>query len=246
MKTLIIAEAGINHNRDMNKAVALIDAAKDAGADVVKFQLEVGGDYCPSFEQMRHLYLYCKGWKIRFACTAFDMASLEFLLEHTELDFVKIASKSLNTKLLRAAGKSGKPVILSTGAMGLPDVEHSIEAITGGQYHEQNINLMLLHCVSAYPAPYEQANLLAINTLRKHFLLPVGFSDHSLGIELPVAAVGLGACAIEKHLTLDRALPGPDHVCSLNPEEFKQMVKAIRNVELALGDGEKKPQRCEV
>lgn len=248
MKTLIIAEIGINHNRDMNAAVALIDASIEAGADVVKFQLEVGGDYCPSFEQMRYLYLYCHAAKVRFACTAFDMSSLEFLLEYTELDFIKVASLCYNAKLLAACGRAGKPIILSTGKHELHQIRTTIEQIVGSRLGEASIQagaITLLHCVSAYPAPYDQTNLRAMEALRAEYHLPVGFSDHSIGIEVPIAAVALGATVIEKHITLSRSLEGPDHKCSATPDEFAAMVSAIRKVELALGAPIKTVQRCE-
>jgi N,N'-diacetyllegionaminate synthase len=245
LRTLIIAEAGINHNRDMNMAVKLIEAAREAGADVVKFQLEVGGDYCPTFEQMKHLYLYCMTRDVKFACTAFDCDSLEFLFENTKMEFVKIASKCFNKKLLAMAGKSNLPVILSTGASELNDIRANIEDIIGQRYLEQNINISLLHCVSAYPAPMQAVNLKAMDLMRRHFMIPVGLSDHTLGTEVAIAAVARGAGIVEKHLTLDRSLPGPDHICSLQPSQFKGMVEAIRNVEIALGEEVKTIQRCE-
>lgn len=250
MKTLIIAEIGINHNRDMHAAVALIDASIAAGADVIKFQLEVGGDYCPSFEQMRHLYLYCKAHNARFACTAFDMASLEYLLEHTEMEFIKIASLCYNGKLLAACGKTGKPIILSTGKQELTQIKTTIEQIIAARFYpddteEQRPSITLLHCVSAYPAPYDQTNLRAMEALRAEYKLPVGFSDHSLGIAVPIAAVAMGATVIEKHITISRTLDGPDHKCSATPEEFTAMVDAIRQVEMAIGQSVKKVQRCE-
>lgn len=246
MKTLIIAEAGINHNRSVTAAKMLCDHAKKAGADVVKFQLEQPSEYTLTWKEQEEVYRHCQRIDMKFACTAFDVPSLQFLLDHTKLEIVKIASKCTDKALMRLAGKTGLPVVLSTGASSLIDVQANIEAIIGEPYREQTVNMLLLHCISAYPAPYDQTNLRAIHTLRMHFLLPAGFSDHSVGIELPIAAITYGAFCIEKHLTLDRRAEGPDHACSVEVGEFTRMVNSIRNIEVAMGDGIKKPQACEL
>jgi N-acetylneuraminate synthase/N,N'-diacetyllegionaminate synthase len=260
----IVAEVGVNHNGDVNLAKKLIDASKEAGADAVKFQtfkaenvvtknaekadyqkeatghgsqhemikkLELSGD------DFRELAEYAKERNIMFLSSPFCKDSVD-LLDKIGVPAFKIASGEItNLPLLKYVSSKGKPIILSTGMATLGEIEEAIETIRSGGVKD----IILLHCVTSYPAKIEDANLKAIQTLKYAFKLPVGFSDHTREIAIPVAAVALGACVIEKHLTLDRKMPGPDHKASLEPHEFEEMVKAIRNVEKALGDGIKKP-----
>lgn len=213
-KTLIIAEAGINHQRSFDMALRLVDAAQEAGADIVKFQLERPSDYTLTFEETKAVYQYCESVGMPFSCTAFDVPSFEFLLAETRLRFAKIAScDARNEALIGAVEKSGLPIIQS--------LKYGDETYSNGAPR------LLLHVVAEYPTAPERARLSALKYRN-------GLSDHSVGMGIPIAAVALGAHIIEKHLTLDRSLPGPDHACSLSPGEFAQMVRAIRDVELAL------------
>lgn len=271
-RTFVIAEAGVNHNGSVDMARALVDAARSAGADAVKFQdfsaerlvarsapkaayqkaartnqpdeyqyamlkeLELEAD---EFAQLRD---HCARVGIEFLASPFDEASAERLVA-LGMRTIKVASGELtNLPLLKRIGELGRPVILSTGMSWLGEVETAVRTLREAGAHE----ISLLHCVTEYPAPPEEINLLAMRTLEQAFGLPVGYSDHTPGTEIAVAAVALGATIIEKHLTLDTTLPGPDHSASLDPEEFGRMVRAIRNVELALGDGRKEPAPCEV
>lgn len=269
MSVHIIAEAGVNHNGDVNLAKQLCFAAKQAGADAVKFQTWVtekiitqnvkqadyqvantGNDQSQfdmlkalelTYEETRTVKEYCDSIGIQFASTADERDSLEFLLE-LGIPYIKIGSGDIgNVSYLRYIGSKGMPVILSTGMSNLSDVELSLNALRAGGATD----ITLLHCTTNYPCPYENVNLKAMDTLKNAFQLPVGYSDHTVGIEIPVAAVARGAKVIEKHFTLDRKMDGPDHLASTEPDEFKRMVDAIRNVEMALGSGVKEPTAAE-
>lgn len=268
-KVFIIAEAGLNHNGSLELACKLVDAAKKAGADAVKFQTfraekvvskfaekaeyqkETTGEKESQIEMIRKLEFkfedfikikkYCDEKGITFLSTPFDYESVDFLEDLVPL--YKIGSGEItNLPFLKYIAKKGKPIILSTGMSTLSEVEKAINIILSITHHP----LTLLHCVSNYPAELEEVNLRAMLTLRKAFKLPVGYSDHTLGIEVPIAAVAMGACVIEKHFTLDKDLPGPDHKASLKPQELKAMIIAIRNIEKALGNGIKKPNKSEL
>ena len=264
----IIAEAGVNHNGSVELAKKLIDAAKDAGADAVKFQTfkaesvvvkdaqkaeyqkETTGEGSQyemikklelAEEDFRELADYAEKKDIMFLSSPFDKESVDLLYE-LDVPAFKVGSGEItNFSLLRYIAKKGMPIILSTGMSILGEVEEALDVIRS----EGVEDIILLHCVSNYPARIEDVNLRAMGTLKQAFKLPVGFSDHTLGITAPIAAVALGACVIEKHFTLDRNLPGPDHKASLEPDELKEMVKAIREVEKALGNGIKKPTKEE-
>lgn len=271
MSTLIIAEAGVNHNGDMGLALRLVAEAAAAGADLVKFQTFVTGasisrdapkaeyqlgatDPAESqYEMVRKLELSradherlieaCRQHGIGFFSTAFDTASFDLLVE-LGLDRVKVPSGELtNLPLLRHMTHLGLPVLLSTGMATLGEVEAAIEAIEAAGTPRERITV--LQCNTEYPTPVADVNLRAMLAMHQAFGVDVGYSDHTRGIEIPIAAVALGAVVIEKHFTLDRALPGPDHQASLEPAEFKAMVDAIRNVEQALGDGLKRPSASE-
>ena len=262
-RCLIIAEAGVNHNGDVDLALRLCDAAKEAGADVVKFQTwiteklitrTVGmADYQENntgvkesqFDMLKRLELsyddftkikkHCEEIGIVFASTADEPDSLDHLV-NIGIPFIKIGSGDVgNISYLRYIGSKKMPVIMSTGMSTLADVEQSVAALKEGGAED----ITLLHCTTNYPCPFEEVNLKAMLTLKKEFGYPVGYSDHTVGTEVPVAAVALGAKVIEKHFTLDRTMEGPDHVASTEPGEFKQMVEQIRNIEMALGDGVK-------
>ncbi len=272
-KTIIIAEAGVNHNGSMELARKLVDAAIDAGVDYVKFQTfkaenlvtrgapkaqyqarNIGGGDDSQYAMLKELELteanhhelisYCEQKGVRFFSTAFDLESLAFL-ESLGLPMWKIPSGEItNFPYLRAIGRTGKPVILSTGMAEIEEIEEAIDTLTRFGTPRQDITL--LHCTTEYPAPKDEVNLRAIQTLGERFGLPVGYSDHTEGIEIPVAAVALGATVIEKHFTLDKNLEGPDHKASLEPDELMQMVRNIRAVEQALGDGLKVPSASEL
>jgi len=249
--TYVIAEAGVNHNGSVKEGLKLIDAAKECGADAVKFQmftpelLEPSG---PRRNMLERLWLaephfcqlkeFCRKTGIEFICTPFDTAAVEYL-DGLGVEKIKISSGNLgNESLLEAAAKTGCDLILSTGMAEMQDIWHALRTIGWER-------VTLLHCTSAYPAPIEDVNLRAMETMRDAFHCPVGLSDHSSGIVVPVAAVALGAEVIEKHLTLDCFAEGPDHQASLEPYEFMLMVKEIRTVEKAMGDGIKKPRPSE-
>jgi N,N'-diacetyllegionaminate synthase len=265
----IIAEAGVNHNGDIGLARKLIDVAEEAGADAVKFQIfqaeglvttraekapyqkETTGTHESQFEMLKsfelsqrdfgELFDYARKKGIIFLATPFDMDSVDFL-EGLRVPAFKVGSGEItNFPLLKHIARKMKPVILSTGMATLEEVKEAVDVIK----EEGEEEIVLLHCVSSYPAKIEDMNLKAMETLRNTFKLPVGLSDHSPGITIPVAATALGACVIEKHFTLDKDLPGPDHRASLEPEQLKQMVAAIRDVEKAMGNGIKRPVRDE-
>lgn len=269
-KTFVIAEAGVNHNGDMRLALRLIDAALAAGADAVKFQTfktekivtrqaamadyqkeNIGGGDSQfdmikklelTYEQFAQLQAYCQRIGILFLSTPDEEDSLDFLADDLDLPWIKIGSGEVNNYpfLQRVAAKQ-KPIILSTGMSTLGEVETAIRIIR----EVNQLDLVVLHCTTNYPCRMDEVNLLAMLTLRDAFRVRVGYSDHTLGLEVPVAAVALGAEVIEKHFTLDKNMDGPDHGASLDPVEFAAMVKAIRNVELALGSGIKRPNASE-
>jgi len=269
-RVFIIAEAGVNHNGSLDLAYQLIDIAKDAGADAVKFQtfktenniskladkaeyqkkttgsnksqLEMIKKLEISFDDFVKLKKYCDKKGIMFLSTPFDHQSIDFLYDL--VDIYKIPSgEIINYPYLKHIAAKNKPLIMSTGMANLGEVEEAINTIRSVN---SKAKISLLHCTTNYPTPYEEVNLKAMQTLAAAFKLPVGYSDHTLGIEVPIAAVVIGAKIIEKHFTLDKNLPGPDHKASLEPNELKEMVKVIRNIEVALGDGIKKPNRSEI
>lgn len=271
MKTLIIAEAGVNHNGDLGLARQLIDAAVEAGADLVKFQtfsadrLVAAHARKANYQRqntdagesqhamLRRLELtrdthevliaHCKLRGIRFFSTGFDPESVDMLAE-LGLDRFKIPSGEItNLPYLRHVGRYGKPVILSTGMATFDEVGAALDVLERAGTSRGSITV--LHCNTEYPTPMLDVNLRAMLTIRDAFGVAVGYSDHTLGIEVPIAAVALGATVIEKHFTLGRNLPGPDHKASLEPNELKMMVSAIRNIELAMGDGIKRPSPSE-
>ena len=272
MKTLIIAEAGVNHNGDIALAKKLIAAAADAGADLVKFQTFIASNLvsksAPKAEYQKnvtdpeesqqemvrklelskenHLELIdeCKRKGIGFFSTAFDLESVD-LLEEFGSKFVKVPSGELtNLPYLRYLTRTGKPVLLSTGMANLGEIEAAINVIE--QAGTPRAKITVLHCTTEYPTPMEDVNLRAMVNIGNALGVKVGYSDHTSGIEIPIAAVALGATVIEKHFTLDRNLPGPDHRASLEPDELKAMVAGIRNIERALGDGIKRPSPSEL
>lgn len=265
---LIIAEAGVNNNADLDISYKMIDAAKQAGADIVKFQTckpenlvsvyaekaeyqkETSGASESQLDMLKRVMLpypdfillkeHCEKVGIKFLTTPFDIESVYFV--DALVDIWKIPSGEItNLPYLIEIAKTGKPVILSTGMSDLEEVREAINVLK--QYGAGDISL--LHCNTQYPTPYEDVNLLAMNTLRDEFQLPVGYSDHTTGIEVPIAAAAMGAAIIEKHFTLDKSMEGPDHRASLEPHELKQMIAAIRNIELALGHGEKIASKSE-
>lgn len=266
---LVIAEIGINHNGDLALAHRLIDLAVEAGADAVKFQTyrtedlvspdaplaayqsRNSGTESTQFEMLkryeldlgahRDLMAHARDRKVLFLSSVFDLASVR-LLEEIGVEAVKVPSGEItNLPLLEAVARFGRPAIVSTGMAAMAEVARAVEAIE--PIRDRTI---LLHCVSDYPAAPADCNLRALHTLAERFSLPVGFSDHTPGIEIAVAAVALGACVIEKHFTLSRRLPGVDHAASLEPDEFGNLVRSIRAVEAALGDGVKMPTAAEL
>jgi len=265
----IIAEAGDNHNGDVNLAKELIDVAWEAEADAVKFQTfrteevisrgaekaayqkETTGTGETQFEMNQRLELtpaetaevaaYARDKGIMYLSSPSDNPSVDLLVKLNVPAFKIGSGEITNFPLLKYIAGKGKPVILSTGMANLEEIGEALEVIC----KEGVADIILLHCITSYPARVEDMNLRAMATLRDAFKLPVGLSDHSLGITVPIAAVAMGACVIEKHFTLDKNLPGPDHRASLEPDELKQMVKAIRDTEKALGDGVKRPGEVE-
>ena len=270
-KTLIIAEAGVNHNGDLELAKQIVKAAANAGADLVKFQTftaeRLAIDSAPKadyqnqttdqkqsqFSMLRQLELtaemheqlivYCSKQGIGFFSTGFDLQSVDYLAS-LGADRFKIPSGEItNLPYLRHVGAFGKPLILSTGMATLGEIEAALDACEIAGTPRSRITV--LHCNTEYPTPMCDVNLRAMCSIRDAFGVAVGYSDHTLGIEVPIAAVALGATVIEKHLTLDRNWPGPDHKASLEPDEFAVMVRAIRNIEQAMGDGIKRPSPSE-
>ncbi|MCT4593963.1 MAG: N-acetylneuraminate synthase [Anaeromicrobium sp.] len=267
---LIIAEAGVNHNGSLETAKRLIDKAKEAGVDIVKFQTFKAeklvskyaekADYQKEttdasesqFSMIKKLELdldmhkeligYCNLKNIKFLSTPFDVDSVQLLVE-LGLDIIKIPSGEItNLPYLRAIGKLRKQVILSTGMATLGEIEEALNALR----ENGTDDITVLHCNTEYPTPIEDVNLSAMNTIEEAFKVNVGYSDHTLGVEIPIAAVAMGASVIEKHFTLDKRMEGPDHKASLSPGELKEMVQAIRNIERALGDGIKRPSKSEL
>jgi N,N'-diacetyllegionaminate synthase len=266
---LVIAEAGVNHNGSLERAVEMVDAAAAAGADAVKFQTfraeEVATAQAPKaayqskatgqaqsqLDMLKSLELKpedheslkerCRQKKLLFLSTPFDKPSLDFLTG-MRMAAIKVPSGEItNLPFLKQVGKKGLPVILSTGMSSLDEVALAVDILrqTGCP------SLALLQCVSNYPADPADANLRAMSTMAQRFSLPVGYSDHTMGSEVALAAVALGACIIEKHFTLDRSLPGPDHMASAEPDELAALVAGIRTVESALGHGRKEPAPSE-
>jgi len=252
---VVIAEIGCNHNQDINLAKRLIDSAVECGVDAVKFQKFVTSKlvtiHQPQYNLLKNLELsddaflelfsYTTKKGIIFLATPYDEESVEFLSE-LPIPAYKVASGDItNLPLLNKIALKNLPVILSTGMSNLDEIKEAIDTIK----EAGNNQIILMHCVSNYPTKIKDCNLKAINMLKEVFQLPVGFSDHSLGITMSIAAVALGACVIERHFTIDKNLPGPDHFISLTPDELKELVKGIREVEQGLGSGVKIPLECE-
>jgi len=270
-RTFIIAEAGVNHNGNVQFAYRLVDAAVNCGANAIKFQTfktekiisknvakaqyqrDNTSQDESQFEMIKKLELsyndfisikhYCDEKQIIFLSTPDEEESLDFLCDVINVPYIKVGSGEItNLPFLKRVASKNKPIILSTGMAYIGEVEKALDTIYSTN---NNANVILLHCTTNYPTPYEEVNLRAMLTLREAFKLPVGYSDHTNGIEIPVAAVALGACIIEKHFTLDRNMQGPDHKASLEPDDFERMVRTIRNVEDALGNGIKRPTKSE-
>jgi len=270
--TLIIAEAGVNHNGLIELAFKLIDAAKEAGADAIKFQTFKAASLVSKnaekaeyqklttdsnesqYEMIKRLELnyddhsklieYCKNKNITFLSSPFDLDSID-LLNKLGLDTFKIPSGEIvNLPYLRKIAKLNKNVILSTGMADLGEIEDALNILIESGTAKNKITV--LHCNTEYPTPFEDVNLRAMLTIKNAFNVKVGYSDHTTGIEVPIAAASLGAEVIEKHFTLDKNMGGPDHKASLEPDEFAQMVKVIRNIERAVGNGIKKPSPSEL
>lgn len=270
--TIIIAEAGVNHNGSLSMAKQLIDAAKSCGVDYVKFQTTKSPESITSkfaqmaeyqkknlnqdesqLEMLRKILLkmedfgelndYCKKQGVNFMSTPFDLDSIDYL-SGLNMDYWKIPSGEItNLPYLRKIARLGTPVIMSTGMCTMEDIEAAMNVLTNNGLSTEQISL--LHCNTEYPTPFEDVNLKAMLTLKECFGVRVGYSDHTKGIEVPIAAVAMGAEIIEKHFTLDKTLPGPDHVASLEPQELKAMVDSIRNIEKAKGTGIKQVSSSE-
>lgn len=265
-KVLIIAEAGVNHNGDFELAKKLVDKAAEAGADYVKFQFFKASDLVSinadmaeyqkkntgktesqlemiqklelSEESHKELQAYCHKKNIGFMSSPFGIEGIKFL-DSINIDFFKVPSGEItNLPYLRELAKFNRKIILSTGMSNLSEIKDALSVLKGR-------DVTVLHCNTEYPTPMEDVNLHAMLTIKKECDVEVGYSDHTLGIEVPIAAVSLGAKVIEKHFTLDKSMPGPDHKASLDPSELTSMVKAIRNIESALGSHEKKPSESE-
>jgi N-acetylneuraminate synthase len=272
-KVLIIAEAGVNHNGDIEMAKKLIDAAAEAGADYVKFQTfkteklvslsakkaeyqqkNMSGDSSDSqFQMLKKLELsvqqhheliaYCKTKNIRFLSTAFDLDSIDLLVS-LGIELFKIPSGEItNLPYIKKIGALKKQVIVSTGMCVMSEIKDAVDELIKAGTAKENISV--LHCTTDYPTAFKDVNLKAMLSIQKELNVPVGYSDHTLGIEVPVAAVAMGATIIEKHFTLNKELPGPDHKASLEPNELRSMVKAIRNIELSFGSEKKQPTEGE-
>lgn len=268
-KVFIIAEAGVNHNGNIEIAKKLVDAAAQAGADAVKFQTfrtenlvcrnagkaeyqtKTTEETESQFDMLKRLELtpdmhqqliqYCQSRRIMFLSTPFDIESLHYLVQ-CGIDIIKIPSGEItNYPYLEEVGKTGKKVILSTGMCFMDEVRNAVEVLRDNGCED----ITVLHCNTEYPTPYHDVNLRAMMQLQTELGMAVGYSDHTVGIEVPIAAAALGAIVIEKHFTLDRDMEGPDHKASLEPDELKKMVEAIRNIELSLGNGQKIPSDSE-
>ena len=269
--TLVIAEAGVNHNGDLNLAFQLVEAAAQAGADVVKFQTfqaqELATEQADKAayqkettveaetqrgmlqkleltpDQHLQLVYHCRDYGIEFLSTAFDPASID-LLSSFNLQRWKIPSGEITNLLyLRKIGSLKQPVILSTGMANLGDIEAAIHVLEQAGTNRDHITV--LHCTTQYLAPLDEVNLRAMQTIAQAFGVAVGYSDHTDGITVPIAAVAMGATVIEKHLTLDRTMEGPDHLASLEPDQFAAMVQGVRMIKRAMGDGIKRPTASE-
>lgn len=266
----IIAEAGVNHNGRLDLALQLCDAAKEAGVDAIKFQTwkteliiskntEMAdyqkknlGNVDSQYDMLKKLELsydnfclikdYCDNIGIQFISTADETESLDFLCE-LGMPFIKLGSGEItNIPYLRYCAKKNMPLIISTGMCNLSDVATAFDVLTEAGAKD----ITILHCTTNYPCPMDEVNLRAMQTMKDAFKCKVGYSDHTMGTEIPISAVAMGAEIIEKHFTLDRNMEGPDHKASLEPQELKYMVDCIRNIEVALGDGIKKPNASEV
>tara|TARA_Y100000589_G_scaffold329009_1_gene374498 strand:+ start:33771 stop:34775 length:1005 start_codon:yes stop_codon:yes gene_type:complete len=271
-RILIIAEAGVNHNGDIEIAKKLVDSACDAGADVIKFQsfkseklVTKNAEKAPyqlkdenreksQFNMLKKLELndhetiilkeYCKEKNIEFLSTAFDLGSLKFL-KNNGLNRYKIPSGEItNFPFLREIAKINMPTIMSTGMANMQEIEEAIFCLC--DFGLDKSLLTILHCTTEYPAPFNEVNLKAMQTIKNTFGISVGYSDHTLGTEVSISAAALGAEIIEKHITLNRNMNGPDHFASIEPDQFKKMVTSIRNIELALGNGIKRPTKSEL
>lgn len=272
-RTLIIAEAGVNHNGNLQLAKQLIEVAAAAGADYVKFQTfkteqlvsrnaqkaeyqnaNTGNSTERQFEMIKRLELdqnahleliaHCRQNNIHFLSTAFDLQSIQLLKDLGQTLFKIPSGEITNLPYLQQIAKTASRVIMSTGMANMDEIEAALNILL--QNGLQKPDITLLHCNTEYPTPMQDVNLLAMHTMAQTFELKVGYSDHTMGIEVPIAAVALGAVCIEKHITLDRNLPGPDHRASLEPPELTAMVQAIRNIEQALGNGIKQPSPSEL
>ena len=270
-KVQIIAEIGVNHNGKIDLAFELIDIASNAGADIVKFQTSipnlVTSKYAPkadyqlsstdsretllemcnklnlSFEDTKTLKLYAEKKDIKFLSTPFDFVSIDFL-SNLGLDCIKVPSGEINNlPYLRKIGELRKTVFMSTGMANLEEIRAATDILT--DHGTSKDKIIVLHCNTEYPTPMDDVNLNAMLTIRDELGVQVGYSDHTLGIEIPIAATAMGAAVIEKHFTLSRDMEGPDHRASLEPDELTAMVKAIRNIEKAMGDGVKQPSPSE-
>jgi len=272
MRTLIIAEAGVNHNGDIELAKKLIDVAAAAGADLVKFQTFSGDRLATSVakqakyqiqntdiqisqrnmlqklelnERMHEVLIaHCVTTGIGFFSTGFDIESVDLLIKLGQKRFKVPSGEITNLPLLRHIGKQRKEVIVSTGMSTFSEIEEAIQAIEDAGTSRQSITV--LQCTTAYPTPMADVNLKAMQIIGEKFHVSIGYSDHTAGIETSIAAVALGARVIEKHFTLDRTLPGPDHKASLEPDELHQMIAAIRNIEISIGDGVKRVMPSEL
>ena len=271
-KIFIVAEAGVNHNGSIDLAFQLVDIASDAGADAIKFQtfkanrlltnkakkaeyqLKNTSRSETQFEMIKRLELdekshfdlinYCKKKKIMFLSTPFDLESIDFL-NSINMKFFKIPSGEItNLPYLIHIGSLGKKIILSTGMSNLAEVRDALTTLEQAGTPKEKITL--LHATTEYPCPFEEVNLLAMLTMKKEFDISVGYSDHTTGVEVAIAAAALGASVIEKHFTIDRKMEGPDHMASLEPQELKYMIACIRNISSSLGDGVKKPSNSEL
>jgi N-acetylneuraminate synthase len=269
--TVVIGEIGVNHNGDPQLARRLVDVAAAAGVDIVKFQVfkaekEISRfaalapyqretshgaanqlELCKALElspsDLRDLKQRCAAADLGFLCSVFDFDSVDFLVDDLKVEAIKIGSGEItNLPFLEYVGSRKCGVILSTGASTLAEVGEAVAALRRGGTGE----LVLLHCVSSYPAPNNELNLRAMQTLKMEFRVPTGFSDHSVGFAAAAAATSLGAVVIEKHFTIDRNLPGPDHRASADPEDLRRLVETIRAIDSALGDGVKRPMPCEL
>lgn len=271
-KTFIIAEAGVNHNGRIDLAKKLIDVALKADADAIKFQtfkpeklvskiapkatyqkraghpeesqFEMLKKYALTQDEYKELFSYCEKREIIFLSSPFDLDSIDFLKE-LGMNIFKIPSGEItNLPYLRKIRSLKKKIILSTGMSEMDEVREAVEVLTLSGTDKENITV--LHCNTEYPTPMSDVNLLAMKTIERELMVGVGYSDHTLGIEIPIAAVAMGAKVIEKHFTLDKNMEGPDHKASLEPNELKAMVTAIRNIEMAMGDGIKRPSHSEL